>query len=107
MLNIKKEYFDELKDIFYNYCPKAEIWAYGSRIKNTSHSGSDLDLIVKNFNEENKSVVDLREILCDSDIPFLIEIQEFNKLPEYFQSEILKNYVKVFPSWEGIEGDLE
>lgn len=47
MLSIKEEYLKELKDIFNNYCPNVEIWAYGSRIKNDCHSGSDLDLIIK------------------------------------------------------------
>ncbi|MDE5940380.1 MAG: nucleotidyltransferase domain-containing protein [Lachnospiraceae bacterium] len=97
MIDIKKKYFDKLTAIFSAYCPKAEIWAYGSRIKNESHSGSDLDLAVKDFNEAGKSIVELREILNDSDIPFLIEIQEFNSLPESFQNEILKKYVQIFP----------
>lgn len=97
MIDIKRKYLDELTDIFSAYCPKAEIWAYGSRIKNESHSGSDLDLTVKDFNEAGKSIVKLREILNDSDIPFLIEIQEFDRLPEAFQNEILKKYVQIFP----------
>lgn len=34
MINIKEEYLDEMIKIFNEYCPKAEIWAYGSRIGN-------------------------------------------------------------------------
>ncbi len=101
MIDIKRKYLDKLTDIFNTYCPKAEIWAYGSRIKNESHSGSDLDLTVKDFNEAGKSIVELREILNDSDIPFLIEIQEFDRLPEAFQNEILKKYVQIFPMSQG------
>ena len=101
MIDIKRKYLDKLTDIFNAYCPKAEIWAYGSRIKNESHSGSDLDLTVKTFNEEGKSIAELREILNDSDIPFLIEIQEFDRLPEAFRDEILKKYVRIFPMPEG------
>lgn len=56
-----------------------------------------IDLTVKDFNEEGKSIVELQEILNDSDIPFLIEIQEFSRLPEAFQNEILKKYVQIFP----------
>ena len=37
MLNVKEEYLKELKDIFTKYCPKAEIWAYGSRVNNDCH----------------------------------------------------------------------
>ena len=96
MLNVKQEYLNELKNIFSNYCPKAEIWAYGSRHTNDCHSGSDLDLTVKTFNDENKYLYELKELLNDSDIPFLIDINIFDNLPQSFQDEILKNYVKIF-----------
>ena len=96
MLSIKEEYLNELKDIFNNYCPNAEIWAYGSRIKNDCHSGSDLDLVVKNFNDGTKNIIELRTLLNNSDIPFLIDINEFDKLPSYFQEEIKKEYIKLF-----------
>ena len=81
MLNVKQEYLNELKNIFSNYCPKAEIWAYGSRLTNDCHSGSDLDLTVKTFNDENKYLYELKELLNDSDIPFLIDINISDNLP--------------------------
>lgn len=96
MLNVKDEYLKELKDIFTKYCPKAEIWAYGSRVKNDCHSGSDLDLVVKSFNEDNKHLGELKDLLNDSDIPFLMDIQDFEKLPKYFQDEIKKEYIRIF-----------
>lgn len=96
MLNVKEEYLKELKDIFTKYCPKAEIWAYGSRVKNDCHSGSDLDLVVKSFNEDNKHLGELKDLLNDSDIPFLMDIQDFEKLPKYFQDEIKKEYIRIF-----------
>ena len=96
MLNVKEEYLKELKDIFTKYCPKAEIWAYGSRVKNDCHSGSDLDLVVKSFNEDNKHLGELKDLLNDSDIPFLIDIQDFEKLPKSFQDEIKKEYIRIF-----------
>ena len=96
MLNVKQEYLNELKNIFSNYCPKAEIWAYGSRLTNDCHSGSDLDLTVKTFNDENKYLYELKELLNDSDIPFFFVFNIFDNLPQSFQDEILKNYVKIF-----------
>ena len=96
MLNVKEEYLKELKDIFTKYCPKAEIWAYGSRVKNDCHSGSDLDLVVKSFNEDNKHLYELKDLLNDSDIPFLMDIQDFEKLPKSFQDEIKKEYIRIF-----------
>lgn len=95
-LNIKPEYLKMLKDIFNQYCPKAEIWVYGSRIKNQSHDGSDLDMVVKNFNDNNKNISELKQLLNDSNIPFLTDIEEFDNLPDYFQKEILKEYEVLF-----------
>lgn len=95
MLNVKQKYLNELKDIFNKYCPNAEIWAYGSRITNDCHSGSDLDLVVKNFNDPSKHLFELNKLLCDSNIPFLIDIKEFDNLPPSFQEEIKRNYIKI------------
>lgn len=95
-LFIKPEHLKMLTDIFDSYCPKAEIWAYGSRIKNEAHSGSDLDLTVKNFNDENLRAWELKEMVQESNIPFLVDINEFDKLPKSFQDEILKDYVIIY-----------
>jgi predicted nucleotidyltransferase len=104
MINLKRVYLEELNKIFQAYCPKAEIWAYGSRINGDSHSGSDLDLTVKSFNEEKKYLSDLKDLLNDSDIPFLIDITEYEKLPTSFQEEIKKSYIKIYP--KEAENDL-
>ncbi|MCD8077220.1 MAG: nucleotidyltransferase domain-containing protein [Lachnospiraceae bacterium] len=97
MLDVKKKYLRDMKEIFYAYCPKAEIWAYGSRVKGESHPASDLDLVVKSFSDKDKSLTQLRALLNDSDIPFLIDIQEYDRLPASFQQEIERNYVRIFP----------
>jgi len=95
-LNVKPQYLKMLMDILSNYCPEAEIWAYGSRVNGDSHDGSDLDLVVKSFNNPDKKLYELKEILRESNIPFLIDINEFDYLPESFQKEILKNYIVLF-----------
>ena len=94
-LNVKPEHLKMLKDIFTQYCPNAEICAYGSRVNGDSHDGSDLDMVVKSFNDENKNIAELRQLLNDSNIPFLMDISEFDKMPNYMQNEILKKYVVI------------
>lgn len=98
MINLKPRYFEMLRKIFEEYCPKAEIWAYGSRVHGDSHDGSDLDMTVKSFNDPTKKLWELKKLLDDSNIPFLMDISEFDKLPDYFQEEIKKNYVILFPA---------
>lgn len=95
MLNVKKQYLEELKSILNEYCPNAEVWAYGSRLTENCHSGSDLDLVIKSFNDKTKSLYELKALLNDSNIPFIIDIHEFDRLPDYFQTEIKKNYVVI------------
>lgn len=95
-LFIKPEHLKMLTDIFANYCPNAEIWAYGSRIKNEAHSGSDIDLIVKSFNSDKKFLYELKELIQESNIPFLVDIDEFDRLPKSFQDEILKDYIVIY-----------
>lgn len=98
MINLKLKHLKLLQDIFSGYCPKAEIWAYGSRVNGESHTGSDLDLVVKAFNDPHKTLAELKSLLIESNVPFLIDINEYEKLPILFQQEILKNYVVIFPA---------
>ncbi len=95
-LFLKPQYLQMLQEIFKAYCPNAEIWAYGSRINGTAHNGSDLDLVVKNFNDSSKDIFVLKELINDSNIPILVDILDFNHIPASFQKEIEKNYVVIF-----------
>ena len=94
-LFIKPEYLKMLKEIFASYCPDAEIWAYGSRLTGDAHEGSDLDLVVKDFHSERANLYELKNLLAESNIPFIVDIHEFAKLPKSFQDEILKNYIVI------------
>jgi len=95
-LFIKPEHLRMLTDIFDKYCPRAEIWAYGSRLSGDAHEGSDLDLVVKNFGQDDLYLPELKELLTESNIPFLIDIHEYDKLPKSFQVEIKRNYVVIY-----------
>ncbi len=87
-----------LLEIFRNYCPNAEIWAYGSRISGEAHEASDLDLVVKSFNDSSKNIYELKELVNNSDIPIIVDILDYNNIPESFQKEIEKNYIVIFGS---------
>ncbi len=97
-LFLEPAYLKMFTDIFENYCPGAEIWAYGSRINGEAHEASDLDLVVKSFNDSGKNLYELRELINDSDIPILVDIFDYDHLPESFQKEIEKNYIVIFGS---------
>ena len=85
-----------LKNILIEFCPEFEVYAYGSRINGKAHEGSDLDLTIKNF-PKNKYLFDLKEIFSNSNIPFLIDVNLYEDLPQSFKDEIDKNNVKIYP----------
>ena len=72
-----------------------EVWAYGSRVNGSAHEGSDLDLVIRAndlqpfpVNEYNQLV----EIIRESNIPILVEIRDWTRLPESFHKQIEKQY---------------
>ena len=85
-----------LIDIFSSFCPNSEVFAYGSRINGKAHEGSDLDLVIKNF-PKDKNLYELKEILSESNVLFLTDINIYENLPDSFKKEIDKNNIKIFP----------
>lgn len=94
---IKSKHLAELRNIFSQHVPNTTVWAYGSRVKGDAHSGSDLDLAISPLKDENITLGELRAILIESNIPFLLDIFEFHRLPKSFQEEIAQYRVEIFP----------
>lgn len=93
---IDKSSYSELISIFKKLCPNSLIWAYGSRVNGTAHSGSDLDLAIVDYGDQDCDYLDIKEAIIDSNIPFLIDIFELNRLPESFRDEIKRNYIVLY-----------
>lgn len=93
---LEDKYFNMLIDIFNNYCPNATIYAYGSRIKNEAQQFSDIDLSIKSFNDENCNINELKNIINKSNLPYIVDINLFDNMPDYMQQEILKNNIIIF-----------
>ena len=95
-LFIEKKDLDILMNIFSDFCPSSEVFAYGSRVNGKAHDGSDLDLAIKNFPKE-KFLFELKEKISNSNISFLVDINLYENLPTSFQQEIDKNSIKIYP----------
>ncbi len=73
----------------------SQILAYGSRVNGDAHDTSDLDLVI--VTKEKKpldidELLDFRESLKKSNIPILIQVLDWGRIPESFRENILKNY---------------
>ena len=87
-----------IKEILKSYVPKYVILAYGSRVNGTAHSASDLDLVIKSMDGEPLDIltlVDLKEAFQNSNIPILVDIRDWARIPNYFKEEIEKMYYEI------------
>lgn len=95
-LHILPKHRTILESLLKEHLPDVEVWAYGSRVNRRSHDGSDLDLVLRGPNlkkiPENR-LFEFQEAVRESRIPFLIEAQDWARLPERFHTEINRMHV--------------
>ncbi len=85
-----------LESILRDHMHGVEVWAYGSRVNDRSHDGSDLDLVLRGPGLEKiplDRLLDFEDAVRESNIPFLVEARDWARLPEPFHREIEKEYV--------------
>ncbi len=88
-----------LNAIFSKLKMPVEVWAYGSRVNGTAHEGSDLDLVIRTADVSPlpyDAYALLREQITDSNIPILVDIFDWTRLPASFQQNILQQYEVLF-----------
>lgn len=88
---LKSKYRQILLDIFSGLTIPSEVWGYGSRVKGPAHEGSDLDLVI--ITKDGKKLpinilMELKEKIRDSNIPILVELFDWARLPETFHKNI-------------------
>lgn len=95
MIDLNPEYLAQIKKILADQIPDKTVLVYGSRIKNTAHEGSDLDLVVIDDQNEIplKQLSDLREKFTESNLPILVDIMSWSTIPDEFKEEIKKAHV--------------
>lgn len=98
MLNLRPEWLELLQCLCERHLPHAEVWAYGSRINNEAHAGSDLDLVLRD--PEGKPLpltafLTLKEAISESNLPILVDMQDWARIPKSFQTEIEKKHLMI------------
>ena len=87
-IDLTTEQYQLVRELLRQHLPGIEVWAYGSRVKFTSHADSDLDLVAFAPPEQKQAVSDLRTALARSDLPFEVELFAWDDLPESFHKNI-------------------
>ncbi|HEX3556487.1 MAG TPA: nucleotidyltransferase domain-containing protein [Thermoanaerobaculia bacterium] len=100
-LDLPPDYLADVRHLLASHVPAAEVWAYGSRINGRAHEGSDLDLVVRNpedLGRPQRDLWELREAFSESEIPILVEVFDWARIPEEFRREIARAHVVI---WKG------
>lgn len=88
-----------LMEIFNTVDFPIEIWAYGSRVTGDAFEGSDLDLVIRSPDLQRLPAdifLDLKEKIQKSNIPILVDLYDWARLPESFHRNIESNYEVLF-----------
>ncbi len=95
-LDLPRRYRDQIEALLREHVPGVEVWAYGSRVSGRSHEGSDLDLVLRGPDLKripSGQLADLIEALEQSNVPIIVQIHDWARLPESFHREIEREYV--------------
>ena len=85
-----------INEILKEYTPKYSFFYYGSRIKGNFSKTSDLDILIKSENElPLKDLVNLKEKFDSSNLPYIVNFSEYNKMDEKFYNLIKNNLIKI------------
>jgi predicted nucleotidyltransferase len=97
-LDISPACLATIRELLASYAPESEVWAYGSRVLGEAHAGSDLDLVLRSPGDlaaPQKNVSVLTAALRESDLPILVDVLDWARLPENFRREIERAHVVV------------
>jgi predicted nucleotidyltransferase len=95
-IELRPEWLAIIRGLISAFLPDAEVLAYGSRVTGTCHEASDLDLVARNPVDADKpmpGVAGLREAFSESNLPILVDILDWARIPESFRQEIIRGGV--------------
>lgn len=95
-LDLSARHRQKLQTLLTQHTPQAQVWAYGSRVRGQSHEGSDLDLVLRNpanLSQDVQGWDQLKDALQASDLPMLVDVHLWSRLPQAFHANIAAAYV--------------
>lgn len=90
IIDIEPEHLKMVQSVFARNLPFKQVWAYGSRVKFTARKTSDLDCAV--FGATDSEIFKAQEAFDESDIPFEVQLLNWETIPDDFKENIKKEY---------------
>lgn len=93
MTNVSSRHLETIKRILARYVPGCEVRAFGSRVIGPAKEHSDLDLaVVAGERMERRAKMLLREAFEESDLPFRVDVIDYNAVSDQFRAIIDAKY---------------
>lgn len=93
IIDVEPRYLKMAQSIFARSLPFKKVWAFGSRVKWTARQSSDLDCVV--FGATDSEIYKAKEAFDESEIPFEVQLLNFETIPKDFKENIKKEYFVV------------
>jgi predicted nucleotidyltransferase len=93
MIKLSEKELQLVKNILKNYVSNFEVLVFGSRVSGNTHEHSDLDIALKGPDKIDLLLLaDIKDELQNSDLPFRVDIIDFNRISAEFQKVISSNH---------------
>lgn len=100
MINVSEIQLRIIVDIIKRYVPHSEVRAYGSRYKGTAKVYSDLDLSIVGDDKLDLIMLgDIEEAFQESDLPFRVDILDWNAISPEFKKVIEQGYEVIYTGY--------
>lgn len=89
-MEVDAGYLEALVSIIQRAIPEFEVWVFGSRVNGDHHETSDIDLVIlgKGVIADLGRIIAFKTDLDESDIPYLVDVVQFDHLDERMQDDI-------------------
>ncbi|KUO49286.1 MAG: hypothetical protein APF76_15900 [Desulfitibacter sp. BRH_c19] len=93
MIKLSEKELQLVKNILKNYVHDFEVLVFGSRVNGNTHEHSDLDIALRGPDKIDLLLLaDIKDEFQNSDLPFRVDIIDFNRISPEFQKVILENH---------------
>lgn len=91
MIDLSPAHFEIVRKILQKHVPKCEVRIFGSRIKGTKKKYADIDLAIVGETKLSDNVLySLKEDFRETDLPFRVDVLDWNSISKEFQKIIKK-----------------
>lgn len=96
MIDLRPEHLATVRRILDESLPGVEVRVFGSRASGSAREHSDLDLALVAQGAVDQGLLErLRDAFSESDLPFSVDVADWNALPESLRGAIREQGYKV------------